>query len=376
LVPLFWDIQGCEQPTDLDYELFISVEDQAQRFEKFGVDVAQLEHMDTVRILRTLQRALRESNKQLFLLIDETEALINVALHDRQLIARLRKVFQNGGLRTVMMATKSLMRLNDLARDWDTSPFLFGVSLVNLWSLDPNASQDLVLQKQSDFEIEVDAELIGDILVHTHRHPYLIQYLCYRLFEPISESKGTLRPIQDEDLRPDQLLAGFLQIDFDHLAPMERQILLTVAHHGVIAEDALYTELKADRPDRIAMFTYGMNKLGYLRPVYGQWTLGNEFLRRWVMENYEQLSHAVQSQVSDQGVESLLMVGRQMERAYLQQELATQQRQLDLLLERRKGYGQDVPLALSTEIQNLRREISTLLEQLGQLEAASQYASG
>jgi hypothetical protein len=377
LVPLFWDLQGCGTPSDLDYELFISIEDQQLRFESLGVDVSGLEGMDTIRILRTLQRTLRESNKQLFLLIDETEALINVAAHDSAMLARLRKVFQSGNQRTVMVATKSLMRLNDLSLGWNTSPFLFGVNLVNLWSLDPDASRALVLQQQNDSMLDVDSDLVEDVLTHTHRHPYLIQYLCSRLFEPTSDTTGTLRPIQDMDLQPDQLLSGFFQIDFEHLTSVERQILLTVARHSVISDEKLYAELANESPARVSTFVYGMNKLGHLRSVYGQWTLGNEFLRRWVLENYDQLIHAVQSQISDQGVESLLVAGRQMERGYLQQEMRALQTRLDGLLERRNGYGEDVPLVLSAEIHNLRREISLLGEQLRQLDGfALHTASG
>ncbi|MBX2999683.1 MAG: AAA family ATPase [Caldilineaceae bacterium] len=368
LVPLFWDLQGCETPADLDYELFISVEDQQRRFEALGVNIASLETMDTIRILRTLQRTLRESNKQLFLLIDETEALINVAARDSSVLARLRKLFQSGNQRTVMVATKSLMRLNDLSLGWNTSPFLFGVNLVNLWSLDADASRALVLQQQSDFPLNVDSDLVEDVLIHTHRHPYLIQYLCARLFESTSDTTGTLRPIRDMDLQPDQLLSGFFQIDFDHLTAVERQILLTVARHSVISDEKLYAELANESPARVSTFVYGMNKLGHLRSVYGQWTLGNEFLRRWVLENYDQLIHAVQSQISDQGVESLLVAGRKMEQGYLQQELRVLQTRLDGLLEQRNGYAGEVPLLLSTEIHNLRREISLLGEQLRDLD--------
>lgn len=366
LVPLFWDLQGCETPADLDYELFVSIEDQQKRFEALGVDVAALEGLDTMRILRILQRTLRELNKTLFLLIDETEALINVARHDSSTLARLRKVFQSGNQRTVMVATKALMRLNDLSLSWDTSPFLFGVNLVNLWSLDPESSRALVLQMQSSTPLDVDSDLVEEVLTHTHRHPYLTQYLCSRLFEKTSDTTGTLRPVEDADLQPDQLLSGFFQIDFEHLASTERQILLTVARHSVISDEMLNAELANESPVRVANFVYGMNKLGYLRSVYGQWTLGNEFLRRWVLENYDRLIHAVQSQISDQGVESLLVAGRRMEQGYLQQEMRTLQSRLDELLEQRNGYGNDVPLAISTEIHNLRREISSLGEQLRQ----------
>lgn len=368
LVPLFWDLQGCETPEDLDSELFISIEDQAQRFKPLGIDLPSLEHLDTIRILRALQRTLRLHDKRLFLLVDETEALINVGASDNQFLARLRKALQNGNHRTVMVATKALMRLNDMSSDWNTSPFLFGVNLVNLWSLDPDASRDLILQKQGPYQMDVPDDQIEDILLHTHRHPYLLQFLCNRLFESVSDSTGRLRPVSEDALQPDHLLSGFFQIDFDHLTALERQILLTVARHRVIAEDALSAELSNEDPNRIATFAYGMNKLGYLRAVYGQWTLGNEFLRRWVAENYENLIKSVKSQVSDHGVESILIAGRQMERSYLQQELQTLQDKLDNRIAQRNGYGDLVPSSLLAEIQHLRREVQSMSDQLHQLD--------
>ncbi len=368
LVPLFWDIQGCEKADDYSYELFVSVEDRVACFEALGVDVASLQEMDLLRIFRTLHRDLRVAGKQLFLLVDETEALINLAKNDEQLLARLRKVFQSGNQRTVMVATKLLMHLNDLTSQWLTSPFLFGVSLVNLWSLDPEASRELILQKQNSQKMDVADTIVEDIIVHTHRHPYLIQYLCQNLFDPLDATSGTLRPVTDDDLNPDQQLAGFFQIDFNHLSSLERQVLLAVARRGMVTEETLFTELEGESPQRIAMFVYGMNKLGYLRPVYGQWILGNEFLRRWVVENQERLAKAVESQVSDQTVESLLTVGRTIERTYIRQEINGLQVKLDALVAQRSGYGTEVPLAISNQIQDLRRGISALNEQLSQLD--------
>ena len=52
-LPLFWDLQACETAGDLAYELFISVEDEAERFQALGVDIASLESMDVNRILRS-----------------------------------------------------------------------------------------------------------------------------------------------------------------------------------------------------------------------------------------------------------------------------------------------------------------------------------
>ena len=381
VVPLFWDLQGSETKDDFDYDLFLAVEDEMPRFEAYGVDVSALYNRDAIHILRTLQRSLRAHGKQLLLLIDEAEAWISLAKNDYQALARLRKAFQSGGMRTIMTSTKLLMQLNDLTRNWLTSPFLFGFTLVHLWSLEPEASVSLVLQEQSNTPVNVERERINEILRHSHRHPYLVQTLCYRLFEE-KQGKGALRKIRDEDLRADHLLAGFFEVDFKCLAPTERQILLTVARQGVISEEELVAKTDNESIDQISMYVHGMNNLGYLQRAYSRsdgaaatalhdefprWTIGNEFLRRWMLENYQELAQTLYSDVSDYGVETLLEMGRKVELDYLQHEIPELQGRLESLLAAYSGHADQAPPEILQEIQELRRELERASAQLRNL---------
>ncbi len=380
-VPLFWDLQGSETKDDFDYELFLAVEDEMPRFEAYGVDVSALYNRDAIHILRTLQRGLRAHGKHLLLLIDEAEAWISLAKNDYQALARLRKAFQSGGMRTIMTSTKLLMQLNDLTRNWLTSPFLFGFSLVHLWSLEPEASVSLVLQEQSNTPVNVERERIDEILRHSHRHPYLVQTLCYRLFEE-RQGRGALREIREEDLRADHLLAGFFEVDFRCLAPTERQILLTVARQGIISEEELVAKNDNESIDQISMYVHGMNNLGYLQRAYSRsdgatatsshdefprWTIGNEFLRRWMLENYQELAQTLYSDVSDYGVETLLEMGRKVELDYLQHEIPELQGRLESLLAAYSGHADQTPPEILQEIQELRRELEKASGQLRNL---------
>ncbi len=380
-IPLFWDLQGSETKDDFDYELFLAVEDEIPRFEAYGIDVSALYNRDAIHILRTLQRGLRAHGKHLLLLIDEAEAWISLAKNDYQALARLRKAFQNGGMRTIMTSTKLLMQLNDLTRNWLTSPFLFGFSLVHLWSLEPEASVSLVLQEQSNTPVNVERERIDEILRHSHRHPYLVQTLCYRLFEE-RHGRGALRAIREEDLRADHLLAGFFEVDFRCLAPTERQILLTVARQGVISEEELVAKNDNESIDQISMYVHGMNNLGYLQRAYSRsdgaaatsshdefprWTIGNEFLRRWMLENYQELAQTLYSDVSDYGVETLLEMGRKVELDYLQHEIPELQGRLESLLAAYSGHADQTPPQILQEIQELRRELEKASGQLRNL---------
>ncbi len=363
-VPLFWDLQACESAADLAYELFISVEDETDRFQALGVDIPSLETMDVNRILRVLQRTVSGQGKQLLLLIDEAEGLINVARTDNRELARLRRSLQQGEHRTILTATKQLIQLNELMRDWLTSPFLFGFNLVNLWSLDMEATQSLIRQAQGEIGVQVDLGVMQDVIEVTNCHPYLTQYLCHRLFVSDTEETGYLQPVETADLQADHLLAGFLQIDYDHLSPTERQILLAVSRRGVVTEQNLLSDLDISSPASLERFLYGMHKLGYLRQIAGGWSVGNEFLRFWVQENQDSLARQIHSAVSDENVESLLREGQRLEADYLRKEIALLQQQLDELSAQRDLYGDDVPMTLSTSLQKKRRELESARSQI------------
>ena len=363
-VPLFWDLQACESAADLAYELFISVEDETDRFQALGVDIPSLETMDVNRILRVLQRTVSGQGKHLLLLIDEAEGLINVARTDNRELARLRRSLQQGEHRTILTATKQLIQLNELMRDWLTSPFLFGFNLVNLWSLDMEATQSLIRQAQGEIGVQVDLGVMQDVIEVTNCHPYLTQYLCHRLFVSDTEETGYLQPVETADLQADHLLAGFLQIDYDHLSPTERQILLAVSRRGVVTEQNLLSDLDISSPASLERFLYGMHKLGYLRQIAGGWSVGNEFLRFWVQENQDSLARQIHSAVSDENVESLLREGQRLEADYLRKEIALLQQQLDELSAQRDLYGDDVPMTLSTSLQKKRRELESARSQI------------
>ena len=313
LTPLFWDMQGCETSGDLSFELFMALDDVRERFTRLGIDVTRFDGQDALLILRRLSRELAALGKTLLLLIDEAEVLITLARHEAAWLARLRKVFQDGSHKTVITSTKVLAQLNQLTADWDTSPFLFGFSMLNLWSLDADAAIALIEQQQTERAVTVDAQVLEEILLHTNRHPYLIQFLCQRLYSENARGEPSLRLPGDEDLEPDHLLAGFFLIDFQHMTRLERQLLLTVAAQTIITEQDILARLPAENPARIRTFLWGLDKLGHVRQVYGQWTIGNEFLRRWLQQEGERLWTLDEPPLDDSSMERLLQVGHAQE---------------------------------------------------------------
>ena len=368
LVPLDRDIQGCESSRHLTEELLFAIEDVLERFEPFGVRYDDLAKHDTIGILRRLNRCLVQHDRQLLLLIDEAEALINIGEQEGAWLARLRKTFQSSQQRTIVTATKLLARLNDDGGASDTSPFLFGFKLVNIWSLDPESATSLVCQSQTNQPVQADAAIVKDILLVTNQHPYLMQYLCQRLFISDQGHQGSLRSLEEADLVPDQLLAGFFHINFQHLAEVERRILLIVGEMGVVSEEELFAEMPDQRAERIRTLIYGMKKLGYIRQISQQWTVGNELLRRWLHDHMYDLSDETPSRVSDQRVEELVRQGAAQELAFLREKEAMLHARLTELERLQATQGSDrCNNELRQEIERIHRELSTIRYELSTL---------
>ncbi len=321
LTPLFWDMQGCESSGDLSSELYLAIEDAGARFAEYGIDYTEFEGLDALIILRRLSRQLAASGKRLLLLIDEAEALISIAQKEAAWLARLRRTLQDPMSKTVMASTKLLVRLNELTADWPTSPFLFGFNLANLWSLDDEAATALIEQRQADLPVQVDLAVREEILHHTHSHPYLIQFLCQRLYEEDAHGQGYLRAPVDQDLEPDHLLAGFFLIDFQQMTRIERRILLAVERRSLATEEELLADLNDENPQRIRTFLWGMEKLGHIRQLYGQLAIGNEYLRRWLQEDRNRLERMNETLMNEESIEQMLQIGYSREPSYYRVEI-------------------------------------------------------
>ncbi len=367
-VPLFWDMQGCESASELSDELFYALMDVADRFAPFGVDVKALSGQDALLILRTLARTLVEHGKQLLLLVDEAEVLIAVARQDPSWAGRLRRAMQDSRVRTIMTSTKLLAALNNLNSEWATSPFLFGFNLVNLTRLADAAARALVRQLQGEQTVQAADGVVDDILIHTNGQPYLIQYLCQRLFATDEEGNGFLRPVSEEDLATDHILTGFFQNDFQHLTRTERRLLLAVAELTIAKENELLVVLSDLAPHKIQMYLYGLERLGYLRQVFGQWAVGNEFLRRWVVDNHDDLMQRLNSVTDDSIHETLLEIGREHEANYLRDEIARLVAELAQTDADAANATGDELMRLLEKSDFLRREIARLRRELSSID--------
>jgi len=269
---LFWDIQGCHSMGDLSDALVDAVDEIAEE----GVDGLLLAGQEVTDVLRTLSREAAKSGRRLLLLCDEGEALINVEEAMPCSLQRLRRaIHTDANIRFVLTFSKRLGLLDDLCRDWDTSPFLHGFAVRYLGGLTDEATDALISQSQSESPVKAAPKLRAEIRRLTNNHPYLIQWLCYRLWQP----DNTLRPIKPRDLEPDEHLAARLRMDFDYLSDTERRIL----HEVYAAEQVTAAQLQAtfDLPG-LSVFLHGLTQLGYLRQEGEVYAIGNRFLASWL----------------------------------------------------------------------------------------------
>jgi hypothetical protein len=359
LTPLFWDLQGCETSGDLSAELYLAIEDASDRFAALGVKCSEFEGLDALMILRRLARALNSAGRKLFLLIDEGEALINIARHEAAWLARLRRTLQDPNQKTLIASTKLLVHLNDLTADWPTSPFLFGFNLVNLWSLDNEAAVALIEQHQAERRVLLDPTVCEEILLHTNRHPYLLQFLCQRLYYEDGAGQGRLRAPDVDDLEPDHLLAGFFLIDFQHLTRLERRILLMIGQRTMTNEQELLADLADENPQRIRTFLWGLEKLGHIRQLYGQLTIGNEYMRRWMQAQREHLEHMNDTLLAEESIEQLLQAGHTREPANFRTEIERIEREHEHLQAQLVASSNGQRAQLAGELERLSRLLAT-----------------
>lgn len=315
---------------------------------------------DVFEILEAVDEGAEGARVRLLLLGDEAEGLLAIGQQDPSALKVLRGlVFNSVALCTVLTATKNLTRLNDLCRQWHTSPFLHGFAARYLAGLTDGEAESLIRQTRLKTPVKASPSTVEAIMERTNSHPFLTQLLCHRLYQ----GDGSLRQIEEDDLVVDEILAGFFQIDFDHLSPGERAILLQVSEGRAMDEASLQAETQLPLGE-VQTFTHSLTNLGYLKEEKGQFAVGNHFLARWLTANREGLEKEKASEVSDAAMQEVV---REERKISLEEQLRTHRANLRKLEERKARHGMDVPLALQNEIDYEQGEMERIQGELESL---------
>ncbi|RME80913.1 MAG: hypothetical protein D6775_14940 [Caldilineae bacterium] len=362
--PVYWDLQGCSSEADLNAELYYAVEDERERFADLDVAVETLKGADTRELLREICRAAEAHNVRVLLLVDEPEALIPIAEQDAPAVQRLRAALQRpSNLRVVLSSTKSMARMNDVCRDWLTSSFLHGFAPYYLDGLNPAESAALIRQSQSEKPVDAADEVVAAIQEYTSNHPYLLQWLCYRLYQ----DDHSLRMPTENDLAPDSMLEALFEHTYAHLSPTEQKILLHLLEADIGDAAGLAKALETVESE-VHRYLYALNRLGYTRQADDgrQVLIGNRFFEQWLHSHADELAQA-EAEVSDDSAREVATLSRAEEERYWTQQLQNYRTNLARLETEASTYGVYPPAHLQHEIEFHKDKIRELEQRLDAL---------
>lgn len=307
-ISLLWDMQGTSTVEGLSEDLLDAIWEEEERFALLSIDLDSLQGKDGFHILRTLNRAVKRADMKLLLLCDEAEVLIDLGRDNPQALQKLRKTLQGGShIRTVITSTKALSELNDVCRDWFTSPFLHGLIPPRYLAgiQDITEVENLIRQNKAREPVVVESATVAQILEVANGHPYLTQWLCQKLYQP----DGWLRPISEADLVTNGLLSHFFQIDYRHLSSGEREVLLQITAGEGINESQLQAKIPI-LPDDLRSFLYGLMSLGYIQKQRERFYIANHFFDQWLLAEGERLECERGGKVSDRAMLDTLSIAQ------------------------------------------------------------------
>jgi hypothetical protein len=341
-------------------ELFLENLDDDPRLQQLGLTLAELENKTPREIIRALNRAAAKHRQRVLLLLDEAEALIHIAKNEGdQILKDLQHVIEHSAsLRVIMAASKRLLELDEICRDWDTSRFLDPVVPKYMGSLERDEALALLRQAQSPAPQPIDDLVAEAILTATAGHPYLTQWLAGRLW-----SDGMVRMPTDEDLLPaaDAQLSRMFQQDYDTLSANERHILKALAEAEALSEAEIGQLIGSDaKTEMIKSLLTGLAQLCCVCRASERYQIGNTLLRNWlrselVQEPEPAVSNEIAADLYDQEQQQITAL------------ITQHERRLFLLQEQQALQGISTPPQITLEIGQINATIADLRGQLGRL---------
>lgn len=145
---IFLDFQAAVGRTDLTRQVQRGLRRLSQRLPWLpSLDEGE----SAFELLEDADEQAEAEGASLWLLCDEAEGLIDLGEQDSEALKMLRGVIWGGrALRAVLASAKNLVKLDDLCREWHTSPFLSNFPPpLYLGGLTDEAADALITQSQS-----------------------------------------------------------------------------------------------------------------------------------------------------------------------------------------------------------------------------------
>lgn len=218
---LFWDVQGSYDSEGLFDSLYDAFEDNQdlypEKWASLGLEVE--ESGSCPQVLKKTARTLSRAGKHMYLLIDESEELMNIGKQDPALLSKLRRFFQtNRNTTTVMVSSPTLEHLSKVVTD--TSPFLHGFSVSYLGNFSKSETQALLRTGLP----EATAQRIYDL---TRGNPFETQLLARHCWEEPDVDRALL------ELETNPTLNQTIEVNFHLLTEDERTVLKEI-HCGTL----------------------------------------------------------------------------------------------------------------------------------------------
>ena len=141
-----------------------------------------------------------------------------------------------------------------------------------------------------------------------------------------------------------------------------------MAEQTIVGEAELLRALSDQAPDRVRTFLWGMEKLGYVRQVMGQWAVGNEYLRRWLRQEWDTLREVQTAAVDESSFEQILQLGYKEESRAFQNEVQSLESGYAALADLQHR-GQGDTGKLEQELDRLQRYLSAARRDLHRTQA-------
>ena len=277
--PLFWDLQGADEPEELHEDFREALLDAEDRFLEVGVALEDVESQDLFTSLGALRRRLRSKGLRLLLLCDEVEALIQLNHKDPSLLRKLRRALQShDDIRSVLASTIRLWKLAEQKQD--TSPFLHGFAPpLYIHTLTDEDAGALIRQSQLQNEApRFEDKAVERIRSDCDNHPYLIQLVCKRYLE-----MGDLEEAI-EQVASDRMVSFFFSVDFEMLSEIDRGIIRLLAAHSAATSDSIHESLSI-KSDLTRDSLHRLENLGFIRrDEERRFALANYFFRHWLKQ--------------------------------------------------------------------------------------------
>ena len=273
-IPLYLNLQGTYgDPLRMGEDLANQMRLRARHDFRLGGLAAS--DGPLLAVIKLLVQEVARRGQRILLLVDEAEVLLALPQEELAVLRDTLHVAPN--LRTIMTATRRLLALGHTTNGASQS-FAQGCIIHYLPPLEEDATRALICQTQNpDGAVVVDAILQDEIIRLTDHHPYLIQYLCSRLWQ----RDGSLRAVTDYDAVVLPSLDSLFRIDFNVFS-VEQQHLLGVFAAREPLSDLQIREIMQVPSQVQSEAVSELVRLGCVVSDGATYSIGSEFLRSWL----------------------------------------------------------------------------------------------